>query len=166
MRISEIIQKCVSVMILAVISASLMGCDDKPYLGPEADSIYYDHSAYVFPAEGGTAVFKVTDRKGGEYHIYETWLYYSDRDYWNPEGTENYFGEIENITEEPTKWVRRLDIDPADGTLTVALHENDSIHGMSLFIRIVRLPTEKWQDVDGECYFNIFQLGKDYKPDK
>lgn len=51
MRISEIIQKCISVMILAVISATLTGCEEKTYPVPyPGEDIDYDHFEATLPS--------------------------------------------------------------------------------------------------------------------
>lgn len=160
MRISEIMLKCVSILILTAVGFSLTGCgDEKPYLGPPVGRIYYDHEIDTIHSKGGTAVFKVTDHIGGEYRIVGAHIGYRDKDTWNDIYYTGELKDVMSILEEPAKWVKQMDIDQTDGTLTVSLPENQDSDIVTIYINVLRINSA--EDSFGEEQVGLFQLCKD-----
>lgn len=152
MRISEIIQKCVSVMILVVISAFLTGCEEKTYPVPyPGEGIDYDHFEATLPATGGTEVFKVKTPKATEYHLFQAEGYEDD-----------YLEDIIFDSEDLPVWIKSLDVNPEDGTLTVTLKESYTVKTRFLRIKVNGTSDEEYHGGYG-AKIEIWQEGK--RPD-
>lgn len=113
------------ILAISVISFLLTGCESHTDLYSE--EIEYDHLKATVSAEGGSEVFKVVASEACDYYIFQA-VTYSD--------TVKYTEDIIYQGEEPPKWIEKMEINPDDGTLTIALKENRNVKSRGITITV------------------------------